>query len=188
MNLPANLRIPSWSLHTVNSCQSCLHNPSTFLTTQGEWKCEMLYPISSHQRHERLRVDSDLQYEFPSQFLNVAQTPTFSHVGEVSYTVGLPLSRDVVFFSFWSSGYQLGCTVTAALAQRPVEHVKNVLLNITTEWTPHSVESSWATTGRPTTLTAQFECRKMGAGRRKAWMTLMIRRAEERGIQSLGTW
>ena len=54
------------------------------------------------------------------------------------YTVGRPLSRDVLF-SLSSSGYQLGCTVAAVSAQQPVEHVHNALQNITTEWTPHSV-------------------------------------------------
>ena len=44
-----------------------------------------------------------------------------------------------VLFSFGSSSYQSGCTVTAVSAQKPVEYVKNNLQNITTEWTPHSV-------------------------------------------------
>ena len=42
-------------------------------------------------------------------------------------------------FSLRSSDYQLGCTVAAVSAQRPVEHVKNTLQNITTEGAPHSV-------------------------------------------------
>ena len=56
------------------------------------------------------------------------------------YTVGRPLSHDVLF-SFKSSGYQLGSTEAAVSAQRPVGHVNNALKNITTEWTPHSVET-----------------------------------------------
>ena len=41
-----------------------------------------------------------------------------------------------VLFSSRSSGYQLGCAVSV---QRPVEHAKEALPNITTEWTPHLV-------------------------------------------------
>ena len=48
-----------------------------------------------------------------------------------------PLSCQVFFI--WGSGHQLGCTVAAVSAQQPVEHVKNVLLNITTEGMKHSV-------------------------------------------------
>ena len=43
------------------------------------------------------------------------------------------------FVCLLSSCYQLGCTLAAVSAQRPVEHVKNALQNIMTEWTPHSV-------------------------------------------------
>ena len=50
------------------------------------------------------------------------------------YNVGCALSH--VLFSFQSSGYQLGCSVSA---QRLAEHSKNALQNITTEGTPHSV-------------------------------------------------
>ena len=56
------------------------------------------------------------------------------------YTLGRPLSRDILF-SFRNSIYQFGCSVAAVSAQRPVEQVKNVLQNITTERTPHSVET-----------------------------------------------
>ena len=49
------------------------------------------------------------------------------------------------FVFFGSYDYQFGCTVASASAQRPVEHVKNYLQNITTEWTPHSVQSSLLT-------------------------------------------
>ena len=49
------------------------------------------------------------------------------------YTMGHPLSRDVLLFSFGSSGYQLVCTITAVSAKRPVEHVKTVLQNIETK-------------------------------------------------------
>ena len=49
-----------------------------------------------------------------------------------------PLSG-AVLFSFVRSGYQLGCTVAAVSAQRPLEHGKNALQNITTEWMTHSV-------------------------------------------------
>ena len=48
-------------------------------------------------------------------------------------------SRCLVLFSFGSSGYQLGCTVTAVSGQRQIKHVKNVLHTITTEWPPPSV-------------------------------------------------
>ena len=48
-------------------------------------------------------------------------------------------------FVFGSSCYHLGCTVAAVSAQWPVEHVNNYLLNITTEWTPYSVESNLLT-------------------------------------------
>ena len=44
-----------------------------------------------------------------------------------------------LFFSFASSGYQLGCTVATVSAQRPVEHAKNALQNITNEGMPDSV-------------------------------------------------
>ena len=47
------------------------------------------------------------------------------------YTVGLPLCH--------SSRYPLGCTVAAVSVQWLVEHIKNDLQNITTEWTLHSV-------------------------------------------------
>ena len=35
--------------------------------------------------------------------------------------------------------YQLGCTVSAVSAQRSVEHAKNAVQNITTDWTPQCV-------------------------------------------------
>ena len=44
--------------------------------------------------------------------------------GEWKYIVGHPLSHNVLF-CFQSSSYQLGCTVAAVSAQRPVELVKN---------------------------------------------------------------
>ena len=47
--------------------------------------------------------------------------------------------RDFVLFSFGSSGFQWGCTVATVSAQLIVEHVKNNLQNIMTEWTPYSV-------------------------------------------------
>ena len=53
-----------------------------------------------------------------------------------------------LFFSFGSSSYQLGCTIDAVSAQRPVAHVKNVLQKITSERTPQSVQcscSGWPT-------------------------------------------
>ena len=49
-------------------------------------------------------------------------------------------------FSFGSFSYPLGCTVAAVSvpvsAQQLVEQVKNVLQNITTESTPHSVHKN----------------------------------------------
>ena len=58
--------------------------------------------------------------------------------------MGRPLNRDVLFvYSFGSSSYQLGCTVATVSAQQPVEHVKNSLQNITTDWTPHRVHKMW---------------------------------------------
>ena len=58
------------------------------------------------------------------------------------YTLDQSFGRDVFFsFSYGNSGYQLGCTIAAVSAQRPVEHVNNDLQNITTERTPQSVES-----------------------------------------------
>ena len=45
-----------------------------------------------------------------------------------------------VLLSFGSSGYQLGTTMAAVSAQRPVEHVKNALQNIMTERMPQSVQ------------------------------------------------
>ena len=45
-------------------------------------------------------------------------------------------SRCFILFSLGSSGYQTGWTVSALSAQRPVEHVKNALQNIMTEWAP----------------------------------------------------
>ena len=56
------------------------------------------------------------------------------------YTVFGLLSRNVLFFSFVNSGFQLVCTVAAVSAQQPVEHVRNALQNITTQGTKHSVE------------------------------------------------
>ena len=48
------------------------------------------------------------------------------------YTLGHPLSRDnFVLLSSGSFSYQLGCSVAAVSAQRPVEHVKHALQNIT---------------------------------------------------------
>ena len=48
-------------------------------------------------------------------------------------------------FSFGSSGYQLGFTVSAELALWPVEHVKNALHIIMPEGMPHSVQGdNWA--------------------------------------------
>ena len=49
------------------------------------------------------------------------------------YILGRPLGRDVCFVSFGSSGHQLGCTIAAVSAQRPVEHAIIGLKNITTE-------------------------------------------------------
>ena len=50
------------------------------------------------------------------------------------YTVGRQLSRFCFVFPL-----KLGLPVAAVSAQRAMEHVKNTLKNITTEWTPHSV-------------------------------------------------
>ena len=50
-----------------------------------------------------------------------------------------PQSQCVVLFPFRILGYQLGCTVAAVSAQRPVEHVKYVLQNIMTDRMPRSV-------------------------------------------------
>ena len=50
-----------------------------------------------------------------------------------------PHSQCFLFFSFASSGYQLGCTVATVSAQRPVEHAKNALQNIANEGMPDSV-------------------------------------------------
>ena len=50
-------------------------------------------------------------------------------------------SQYFVLFSFVSSGYQWGYTVDPVSAKRPVEHFKNVLQNITTDRTPHSVHA-----------------------------------------------
>ena len=59
----------------------------------------------------------------------------------VFYTLGRPLSRDVMFlFSFGSSAYPLDSSKAAVSAQQPVEHVKDALQNITTERTPQSVD------------------------------------------------
>ena len=62
-------------------------------------------------------------------------------VPQYVYTLGLPLSH-YVFFYFRSFGYQLGCITATASAQQPVEHVKNALHNIMTEWMPQSVWKS----------------------------------------------
>ena len=56
------------------------------------------------------------------------------------HCVASALSWCFGLFSLWSSGYQLGCTVAVVSAQRPVEHFKNALQNITTDGTPRS---SW---------------------------------------------
>ena len=50
-----------------------------------------------------------------------------------------PQSQCFVLFSLRGFGYQLGCTIATVSAQRPVEYVKNVLQNITTEGTPRNV-------------------------------------------------
>ena len=47
-------------------------------------------------------------------------------LGSQVYSIGRPLSRDVLF-SFRSSSQQLGCTIAALIAQQPLEHVKNAL-------------------------------------------------------------
>ena len=52
---------------------------------------------------------------------------------------GVPLFVMFCFVHFGNSSYQLGCTVAAVSAQRPVEHVKNALQNIVNEGMPHSV-------------------------------------------------
>ena len=52
-----------------------------------------------------------------------------------------------LFLSFWSSGYQLGCTVAAISAKWPMEHFKNASQSIMTEWTPSSVQY-WAKRSR----------------------------------------
>ena len=54
------------------------------------------------------------------------------------YTVWRPLSRDG-WFSCGYSSYQLGCTVAAISAQRPVEHFKNASQNTTDDLMPHCV-------------------------------------------------
>ena len=45
----------------------------------------------------------------------------------------------LVLLSFGSYGYQKGYTIAEVSVQRQVEHVKNNLQNIRTEWMPHSV-------------------------------------------------
>ena len=45
-----------------------------------------------------------------------------------------------ILFSFRSSGYKFGCTIAAVSTYQLMEHVKNALQNITTEWMPQSVE------------------------------------------------
>ena len=65
----------------------------------------------------------------------------------LKYTVGAsPQSWCFVLFSFGGSSYQLGCSKAAVLAQRLVEHIKNVLQNIMTKWTPYSVCPRWKLT------------------------------------------
>ena len=49
-----------------------------------------------------------------------------------------PFGRNVLF-DIWSSVIQLGWKVTNVSAQRPVEHFKRTLQNITTDWMLHSV-------------------------------------------------
>ena len=64
------------------------------------------------------------------------------------YNVWCPLGH--VLLSFWSSVYQLGCTVAAVSAQRPVEHFKNALKNITTDQTPQcNLSLSLSNLGHP---------------------------------------
>ena len=43
------------------------------------------------------------------------------------------------YCSYLLPGCQLGCSVAPVSAQRPLEHVKNAVQNITTEWMTHSV-------------------------------------------------
>ena len=47
--------------------------------------------------------------------------------------------RCFVWFSLGSFGYQLGRTIATVSDRRPVEHVKNSLQNMMTDWTPQSV-------------------------------------------------
>ena len=63
-------------------------------------------------------------------------------LSKIDYTLwgvhSVPMQYFVSFF-FKSSSHQFGCAVDAVSAQRPVEHVKNAIQNISTEWTPHGV-------------------------------------------------
>ena len=60
--------------------------------------------------------------------------------------MGRPLvnSQHCALFPLRSSGYQLGCTVAAVAAKRPVAvvHVKSSLQNSANEGTPHIVHTS----------------------------------------------
>ena len=60
------------------------------------------------------------------------------------YIVGRPIICDVLFcfileVPVTNRAAHSSCTA-AVSAQQPEEHVKNTLQNITTEWTPHSVQ------------------------------------------------
>ena len=58
---------------------------------------------------------------------------------QVRYTLGPLLSRDV-FFSFGSSGYELGCTIAAVSAAR-AGRTKNAFKNKAAEQMPQSVNT-----------------------------------------------
>ena len=82
--------------------------------------------------------DDDDEDDSGNSFVNcVLPESNLCQHGIKVYNVGHPL---IQFFSFGSSGCQFGCTVAAVSAQRLVEHVKNILLNITNEGMPHSVQ------------------------------------------------
>ena len=84
---------------------------------------------------------------FGRQVLNQSRRlikfPSFHTILSIQVHFGAS-TKLLIFYLFcsWSSGYQLGYTVAVVSAQRPMEHVKNALQNIKTEWTPYSVGKS----------------------------------------------
>ena len=121
--------------------QNNAHNWLTFFMHRCDWFLEQISlisdrcPVFSQHNHigSKWRLLSIVMFAGGRWVGNLDSYYVLVHCGAST------LSWCFLIFSFGSPGYQLGCTIAAVSAQRPVEHVKNALQNIKIEQTPQSL-------------------------------------------------